>query len=93
MALDVEADKSMQEKIDNSAVSGDKLEAVVAAAKGLGYDFTVAELKEALVAQEDLSLDELENVAGGYSKTCQTLGDGYLCYFVTTNCICSSLFT
>lgn len=37
------------------------------------YDFTGEELKEAILAESDLSADELNNVAGG---ACYTMGGG-----------------
>jgi predicted ribosomally synthesized peptide with nif11-like leader len=93
---DAAEDKSLEAKLDKET-AGDKIEGIVAAAKELGYDFTASELKEAAMGDSELSLDELENVAGGGrctafgSSKCTCFGSGGGCTCFGSNC--KSLFT
>ena len=56
-------DEELREKTANM-----KPEDAVPLGKEMGYDFTLDELKEVKKEDIELSLDELENVAGGDSK-------------------------
>ena len=80
---DVAADEALKAKI--AAVQADGEDAVVAAAKDAGYDFTADELKEATRGDAELSVDELENVAGGAGR-CEAFGGGN-CKCFAKNCI------
>ena len=63
----VKKDKAMQEELKK--VGKDEA-AVVAFAKGKGYDFTADELKaQAKAAKGELSEDQLDKVAGGVDTT------------------------
>lgn len=77
---DAKADKSLEEKVDSSE---NLLEAVAIGAKKLGYDFTVAELKEAIADEAEISIDELENVA--VPVNCACFG-GHDCVCFGSNC-------
>ena len=81
----VEGDKDLQEKL--AAAKGQEEEAalaeVVKIAADAGFEFTSAELAEALEAEGELSEDELKQVAGGggcprgWDNRCKKLGSPY----------------
>ena len=64
----LKTDKALAEKY--AALAGateeEKFANVAAAAKADGYDFTAAELKDAMLDGAELSDDEIANVAGGF---------------------------
>lgn len=87
---DVQVDAGLQARLDKgskTASQDEKLEGIVSAAKAEGYDFTVAELKEAALIEAELSPDELENATG--VSNCVTFGGGDQCVaFAAGDCKC-----
>ncbi len=59
---DVRENREMWEEIKNI---GNSLEKIVAFAKSKGYEFTVADIEAIAKQSEELSEEQLDNVAGG----------------------------
>lgn len=82
---DLKNNKDLQEKLDNTCkrlkeegAFGSDGEIMVAAAKELGYEVTIAGLEQARAAAEELDLDALESVSGGdYMPTDEKGHDGW----------------
>ena len=74
MKASEELRKNLDEAVRRIAAEGQAQndgEAMVLAAKELGYDISIAALEQAKAAAEDLDAEDLEKVSAGHSDMCE----------------------
>ncbi len=78
----LETDSALTDKVQVAVTAAvDQLDALTSAARAEGYDFTYDELKTTVERMShELTDDELEQVAGGFSGLTSTLSHGGLTF-------------